>query len=158
MTDVLQVAAAVLAKASAVDPTMPTPNAMTMHAWAEHLAGVEMWEALDAVLEHYRCSRQRIMPADLIAHIRAARQDADLRARVPALPVATDPLAAARHRAIVRAVLGAPNREAREISRALAIPCPWEPCHASAGSPCMTAGKRRATPHPSRTDAARSAA
>lgn len=156
MTDVLQVAAAVLAKASAVDPTMPTPNGPTMHAWAEHLTGVELHEALDAVLEHYRGSRQRIMPADLIAHIKAARQDADLRARVPELPGAPDPAAAARHRALVRAILGAPNDEARLAARALAVPCGW--CHATEGSPCTSAGRRRNTPHPSRIDASRSAA
>jgi hypothetical protein len=97
MSIALQVAAAVLAKASAVDPTMPAPNQATQAAWAEHLYGVELHEALDAVADHYHENRQRIMPADLLTHVRAARREAAERAhteevlRPPtALPVGVD--------------------------------------------------------------------
>lgn len=155
MTDVLQVAAAVLAKASALDPTMPSPNALTVQAWAEQLAGVQLQEAVDAVREHYRASRHRIMPADLLAHVRAARDDAASRAAVPAITAPPDPHTAARHRALVRAIRGLPHDQAHRDADALATHCPWPSCHAAPGSPCTTLGRRRSTPHPSRIDAAR---
>lgn len=146
------VAQLVLAKVASLDPRTPKPNQATLDAWAEHLTGIRPDEALAAVTEHYRTSTTLIMPADLLRHIRAARQDAASRAVIAALPPSTRPLMPA---AIERSALAlAPAHQS-----ATCVPCPW--CHAQTGSPCTQPSrggpKARSTPHPARIEAARKA-
>lgn len=63
----------VLTKAALLDPRMkrvdPVEQADMATAWAEVLADVPLEQALTAVTEHYRMSRDAIMPADILERV-----------------------------------------------------------------------------------------
>lgn len=73
--DPVIVAGAILAKASTVDPTIPRADRAVLAGWAEILEphDIAMDEALTAVAEHYGKTTKRIMPADVVALVKAAR-------------------------------------------------------------------------------------
>lgn len=152
MIEPAKIAAAVLAKASSVDPRMPTASPATVLAWAELLAGIHLDEALAAVADHYHASRDPIMPADVVSLVRAARQDRANRAAIAELPPPRPMLPSPVPRSVL--ALSPAHRSATSV------PCPW--CHANVGEPCTRpahGGRRpRKEPHPSRVEAARSAA
>lgn len=151
-TDAEDVARAVLAKASANDPTMPRPDELVVMAWTEHMNGLTIADALQAVTAHYDTEARRIMPADVrklaikFANDRAERhrQDAMLReiAARPANPARARQLAAWCH-AQFNAGRGIETDEAEETHRlsVLAAHCPW--CHATAGEPCISLASKK---------------
>lgn len=63
-----QEAAALLAVAAAFDNRKPDPDAAT--AWAAALGDYEFNSCRDAVVAHYRESREWIMPADVVSRVR----------------------------------------------------------------------------------------
>jgi hypothetical protein len=63
----------VLAKAAAFDQR--TVGQADILAWHEIVHRLEREDALEAVTRHYAESRERLMPADVIRHARAARED-----------------------------------------------------------------------------------
>jgi hypothetical protein len=65
--------ARVLAKAAAFDQR--TIGEADVAAWHEIVAKVELADGLAAVTRHYTETGARIMPADLLRHARAARED-----------------------------------------------------------------------------------
>lgn len=72
MTDTSTIARSVLAKAKALDPRMPQPDRAVLLAWTDVFADQPIWleDALKAVSDHYRCSTERLMPADVLRLIR----------------------------------------------------------------------------------------
>lgn len=80
-------AALLLGVAAAYDNR--TVSEIAARAWAEALAGVELADAKAVVVEHYRRTRDWIMPADVLAGVKAM-QRARLAAAPPPLP-STDP-------------------------------------------------------------------
>jgi len=82
----------VLAKAAAFDQR--TIGQADVLAWTEVLHSLELPDALEAVTRHYTESRERLMPADVIRHARAARDARRRRgehAEVRALPSRFEP-------------------------------------------------------------------
>lgn len=71
----IDTAAAVLAKASLFDPSFSNPDLGIAVAWAEALGGVNQGDALAAVTDHYQQQTRRIMPADVLAGVRAIRKE-----------------------------------------------------------------------------------
>lgn len=146
-TDAEDIARAVLAKSSANDPTMPRPDELVVMAWTEHMEGLTVADALQAVTAHYDTESRRIMPADVrrraitLANNRADRhrQEEFLReitAR-PAGPQRNHELAAwaSEQFSIERGNPStAKEREARD--KTIAVRCPW--CHAAPSSPCIS--------------------
>lgn len=139
MTDstTLALAARILARAAALDTSIPPPSGSTVAAWAEHLHGVTAAEADAAVAAHYRATSARLTVAGLLALIRAAREDQARRAAVPTGRRAT-PEEAARHRELVREILPGGLADSLAMSDPdLATPCPF--CHARPGTRCTRA-------------------
>jgi hypothetical protein len=72
-------AAAVLGKASLLDPRMPKPDKAGTLAWAEILAergaGLTLDDLLPAITMHYSTSTERLMPATLIKLARERRRE-----------------------------------------------------------------------------------
>lgn len=63
----VEIAGAVLAKASAYDPRFRNPDAIILAAWTEALGDkIDADAALGAVAEHYRHETRSIMPADVL--------------------------------------------------------------------------------------------
>jgi hypothetical protein len=64
---------ALLTKAALLDPRMKrtdrTEQADRAEIWAELLVDVELGDALVALTEHYRASKDPIMPADILAAV-----------------------------------------------------------------------------------------
>ena len=78
-------AAVLLAKMSAFDQR--TIGEADAEAWAEALGdGVTLDDALDVVTDHYRASRDRIMPADVLAAVRRVRVQRLRDAGTPPIP------------------------------------------------------------------------
>jgi hypothetical protein len=69
----------VLAKAAAFDNRKV--GEVDVLAWHEVIGRYEAGEALQAVTRHYGETRDRLMPADLIRHIKAIREDRRRRAQ-----------------------------------------------------------------------------
>lgn len=65
--------AKVLAKAAAFDQR--TVGEADVMAWHEILNRLEFGDALEAVTRHYTETRERLMPADVIRHARAVRDE-----------------------------------------------------------------------------------
>lgn len=63
----------VLAKAAAFDSRKV--GEVDVLAWHEVIGRYEVREALEAVTRHYSETRERLMPADLIKHIKAIREE-----------------------------------------------------------------------------------
>ena len=66
-------AAALLAVAAAFDNRKPDPDAAT--AWALALDGWRFEDCRDAIVAHYRRSREWIMPSDVIGGVQAIRNE-----------------------------------------------------------------------------------
>lgn len=133
------------------------PGDANILAWMT-AAEIGRWtfdSAREAIHQHYAHSRDFLMPADITARVKAMREDEVLRANA-ALPPADDPEAAKRHRSIVDRIFGMPSQQAQESAKALSVACSW--CHAPKGQPCTNGKRARRSPHPSRIDAAKSAA
>lgn len=64
-------AAALLTVAAAFDNRKPDPDAAT--AWALALDGIRFHDARDVIVQHYRDSRDWIMPADVIKGVNRVR-------------------------------------------------------------------------------------
>jgi hypothetical protein len=96
----------VLAKAASYDRR--TVGAADVLAWHEILGRYDLGGALEAVTRHYADSREWIMPADVVRHIRTIRdqRQRDSRHAVRALPsrYETDPERDARIAAHIRAI------------------------------------------------------
>lgn len=74
----------VLSKAGAYDNR--TIGQVEVVAWHEVIGRYDRDEALDAVARHYGESRDRMMPADLIQHIKAIRNERRAHHEALALP------------------------------------------------------------------------
>lgn len=137
-----QECAQVIGLAAATDPRIPQPSPEMLTVWYGILKRVP-YEAAEHALadwygsERYRETRDSISPADIAGWWR------DRRRHVEADRV-TPPFDAERIRRGVDLVAAAcavakgldPDVADGEVSwrrQVLAEPCPWEPCHASAG-------------------------
>lgn len=151
-TDAEDIARAVLAKSSANDPTMPRPDELVVMAWTEHMDGLTIADALQAVTAHYDTEARRIMPADVrrlsikFANERAERHRQDQMLREisarPANPERARELAAWAHSQfnMARGVEDDPLEHKHRLD-VLAVRCPW--CHAAAGDPCISLASKQ---------------
>lgn len=68
-----QEAAALLAVAAAFDNRKPDPDAAL--AWAHALEGFKPTDCRDAIVKHYRETREWLMPADVVSRVRAVQSE-----------------------------------------------------------------------------------
>lgn len=167
-----------LGAASAVDQYAPQPDELVLRIWTSMLADIPMKAAEQALVAHYRATKDTITPADIAGWYRDRRRYAPVeRVSPPADPevirngVDRVFTALAARKALAAAERDGGEVDLGEIELAVesdvaarrswrSVPCPIETCRAAAGSPCTTNGKpmRKSPCHPKRIEAAFAAA
>lgn len=158
----IEIATAVLAKASLFDQAFAHPDLGIAVAWAEALQDIDPADALAAVTAHYsQPSPNRIMPGDVLAGVKQLRRKRVLAARNAevfgnlAELRAIDKAAADRVRdEVLIPALEANTTKFRRTEQAeyaaRDVPCSF--CRAPVGEPCVVNDKPRDVAHPSRYD------
>jgi hypothetical protein len=95
-------------------------------AWGAALHDIRAEDARDAVVAHYRESRFRVMPADIIARVKRVRRDRidDVPPPTPPYALADSPKAARAWSEAVRRCIAdgmAPEAAADEVSRRMQV-------------------------------------
>jgi hypothetical protein len=149
-------AKAALAKCAANDPWFPHPNEATILAWAEHIArhNLELDDILDGVTAAYAANGPgfRPLPADIIGAARSIRRERAERENAEQQRAEIDGKVAAiaAEAAAKKAIPDAnpdeefkqrrPERNPHDPRR---VPCPYPPCRAGVGQPCIASSTHR---------------
>lgn len=149
--------------------TRRTVGEMDVQIWGAVIGDLDKHQAIKAVEDHLREKPGVwLEPGHIAERVKACRREAADKAHTQRV---LDEGHAARMLAIEQAnrdrieelaeTVGEgipwPTRTRRTTDPALTVPCPWEPCRAKPGQPCInsaTGSKPRHDPHPSRTEAA----
>ena len=170
----------ILAAASAIDPTMPAPDANVLSVWTRFLKSVPAAAGEPAVQDYYKSDayrehRRAITPGDIYGYYKrvtvdynerkALREVADQRAAIEAGPRQwASPGRTSIHELFARmcAERRGEDPEQAEAEAAAArlfakVQCPWKPCRAQVGQPCTGYGGkplRHQPAHDARIEAA----
>ncbi|WP_439377452.1 zinc finger domain-containing protein [Amycolatopsis lexingtonensis] len=163
-----------LGAASAVDQYAPQPDELVLRIWTSMLADIPMAAAEQALMAHYRATKDTITPADIAGWYRDRRRYAPVeRKSPPADPqVIRNGIDRVFTALAAKKALAAAERSGGEVDLAevelavesdvaarrawLGIRCPVESCRAAAGQRCTTNGKpmQKSPCHPARMEAA----
>jgi hypothetical protein len=146
-----------LAIASAFDNRKP--NEAQAIAWAEVLTGLDPRDCAEAIKEHYKESREYLMPAHVVSRARTfmlRRREEEQVAEHLAI-MGRHPENVDRVKAIEAGANDIGNEPYKSSKGDRALPCKW--CGAKPGQPCTTPGTQRRLTfvHPSRLEAVEAA-
>ncbi|MEA5367753.1 hypothetical protein VA596_50040 [Amycolatopsis sp., V23-08] len=163
-----------LGAASAVDQYAPQPDELVLRIWTSMLADIPMAAAEQALMAHYRATKDTITPADIAGWYRDRRRYAPPEhVSPPADPeVIRNGIDRVFTALAAKKALGAAERSGGEVDLAelelavesdvaarrawRGVPCPVESCRAGVGQRCTSNGRplTKSPCHPARMDAA----